>query len=158
MMTRSSKYLPTISYCCFFPLYATKVAFVQDRGEDQRNSCHKLTFVRKKWRYSTLLRICEADYSSLTSVLKNSAICHHNVNLILTVKYSTRILNESKQLTNDLRRNRDYYGAGDIFTQKNIDLCNQYLNQMEMYTMKDLKRVSHLRGLFLPWSFLYYQI
>ena len=67
---------------------------------------------------------------------------HHNVNLILTVNYSTRVLNESKQLTNDLRRNRDYYGAGDIFTQRNIDLCNQYLQMMESYTVKDLKRVS----------------
>jgi hypothetical protein len=70
--------------------------------------------------------------------------------------YSTRILTESKQLTNELRRNRDYYGGGDIFTQRNIDLCNQYLAQMDAYTLKDIKRVSlfdlldSITALFIP--------
>jgi len=44
-------------------------------------------------------------------------------------------------LTNELRKNRDYYGAGDIFTQKNIDLCNSYLTMMETYTIKEMKKV-----------------
>lgn len=54
---------------------------------------------------------------------------------------SMKILDDSKRLTNELRKNRDYYGNGDIFTQRNIDLCNQYLAQTDSYTMKDLKKV-----------------
>jgi len=42
----------------------------------------------------------------------------------------------------ELRKNRDYYGKGqDVFMQKNVDLVNQYLVNMETYTMKDLKRL-----------------
>lgn len=55
--------------------------------------------------------------------------------------YSNKILADSKQLTNDLKRNRDYYGNGDIFIQRNIDLCNQYLHSIDQYTLKDIKRV-----------------
>eukprot|EP00347_Sterkiella_histriomuscorum_P013672 403363815 len=58
-------------------------------------------------------------------------------------KIYTRIQSESKQLTTELRRNRDYYGNGDIFIQKNIDLVNQYLVSMDAYTTKDLKKVCH---------------
>lgn len=50
-------------------------------------------------------------------------------------------MTESKTLTNELRRNRDYYGQGDIFIKRNIDLCNNYLTSMDAYTTKDLKKV-----------------
>ena len=42
----------------------------------------------------------------------------------------------------ELRKNRDFNGKGqDIFMPKNVDLVNQYLVNMETYTMKDIKRV-----------------
>lgn len=63
--------------------------------------------------------------------------------LIKLLLYSTRIITDSKQLTSELKKNRDRFGNGDIFMQKNIDLINNYLVNTETYLMKDVKKVSH---------------
>ena len=47
----------------------------------------------------------------------------------------------------ELRRNRDIYKKGqDMFIQRNVDLVNQYLVNMETYIMKDLKKVRTSSG------------
>lgn len=84
---------------------------------------------------------------SLLKAISYSKIIIELINLAyLSIFISTRIQSESKTLITELKRNRDYYGNGDIFVQKNIDLVNQYLVNMESYTIKDLKKVKNDRN------------
>lgn len=67
-------------------------------------------------------------------------------------------MTESKSLTTELKRNKENYGNGDIFTQRNIDLVNQYIASMEAYTAKDIRKVILIikkdRGVIFKFTFL----
>ena len=59
-----------------------------------------------------------------------------------------RIQQESKTLTNELRKNKEFYGGADIFTKRNIDLVNKYIASMEAYSSRNLNLVNLVLLLF----------